>query len=99
MSLTRTVAPSATRKRARSVPSRASPMTLTRLPPSTVVFTTIRPRKRLDLDERQRHAAHRREYADQPESLGHVGLRPAAELEMVVERGHLEQALALGQLV
>src|SRR4051794_35024404 len=56
------------------------------------------PNRPRTLQQRQRHAEESGHHSDQPEAHRHLRLGPADQLEVVVDRAHLEQASAAGQL-
>src|SRR5512136_2552612 len=90
-SVTLTRAPRSRRKRQSASPVRSKPTTRTFFPRSSISFMR-------SSQFQGRQAEQGEDDAQDPEADDHLLLRPARELEMVVEGGHLEDALALAHL-
>src|SRR5438270_4144849 len=85
VSVTITCVPCVVRKRVRSTPSRARPITSARSGRETS-------------DERKRNPQQAADHADEPEALRHLGFAPAHHLEVVVEWRHAKQASTAAEL-
>src|SRR5271157_5208372 len=98
---TATRAPCFSRKRALATPDLPSPTTSTRLPLISIIDSsaTIVPRFSAWLAQLQRGESKEcKHQGGDPETHNHLGLTPAQQFEMVVNRRHLENAL-LAKLV
>src|SRR5436309_3541474 len=88
-----TIAPRSARSLAAAIPLRAAPTTVTRLPVTSNCLAAIRPSCSVSSQLQRRQAEQRKYDRHDDEPRDHLRFAPADQLEVMVQRRHLEHSL------